>query len=381
MRREDLDELQKPYSEGTSETEDTRLCSRLGLCLPNVELLRRRVFDDLNPNVFGVGWWEPHLPTRQRILLADYLYSVVSGVTTNLIEAKLHLLEALDAWEALDRWYSNSIARDAVSAQISVKLPRRNSPRDALLEPMAVLHVVGFFRAINSALDCLGGSIVGVGAVPCPIVMVGLKTARSQLTAFAKSKTPTGKGRQLLQDLEQSIGSAETAAGPAGWLSWTSSFRNMVVHRGRRIGYFMLQPKQPLLLDGSGELVLRADSIPILPVEPRWTDVDALRGSRPQFLSEPAQVTLQGALQSTASFVERVAIALAGIWDQRRREPGVLPQPNEQWPNASLQPSAGFDGFRPGSTNPTFTQITANPSEVARFRAAALDDAHRHVWV
>ena len=47
-------------------------------------------------------------------------------------------------------------------------------------------------------------------------------------------------------------------AGPAGWFDWLLNFRNMLVHRGRRLEIGQFLPREPVLLDGRGQPVLRA---------------------------------------------------------------------------------------------------------------------------
>ena len=76
----------------------------------------------------------------------------------------------------------------------SVKMPERNKPADDLPHLMAALHIAGFFRAVGSALDCLGGAIIGVLALPASILKADIDKAMSSLD---RVKNPVTDGERV----------------------------------------------------------------------------------------------------------------------------------------------------------------------------------------
>ena len=69
---------------------------------------------------------------------------------------------------------------------------------------------------------------------------------------------------QFASQLEAGI----PAVGPQGWLDWTLDFRNMLVHRGRRIELCQYLPITPVLLGADGQPVPRARRVAHLPRDP-----------------------------------------------------------------------------------------------------------------
>lgn len=171
MLRDDLDRLSVNY-EDRDDHPDEWLRDRLGVACPQSQELCREILADLDPKAFGIGWWAPHPGTARRILISDCLYQALSSVTSNLVEAKLHLLELRD-------WYDrqNQVMADAIVVDYSTDSPRVRHPRpasaiDQLPGYMSTLHVVGCLRALNSVLDCLAAAVVGVAAFPLNIQTV-----------------------------------------------------------------------------------------------------------------------------------------------------------------------------------------------------------------
>jgi hypothetical protein len=91
MRREDIEKLGVPYPE--SGVLDERFGNALGVTPSAVRELQREVFGDFDEKVGGVGWWAPHPGTSRRILISDHLLQCIASIETNLVEARLHLLE------------------------------------------------------------------------------------------------------------------------------------------------------------------------------------------------------------------------------------------------------------------------------------------------
>ena len=92
MRRDDLERLRaSALNPGDLDVEFSKV---LGVDAPGVVCLYNEIFNDLDENIYGVGWWAPHPGTTRRILISHYLLECTKSIGTNLIEAALHLLEA-----------------------------------------------------------------------------------------------------------------------------------------------------------------------------------------------------------------------------------------------------------------------------------------------
>ena len=171
--------------------------------------------------------------------------------------------------------------------------------------------------------------------------------------------------------------------GPAGWLDWTLQFRNMLVHRGRRIHFGQFVPRTPVLYGADGQPVPRVRVVTHLPRDPSRSDVevflDADQLSAP-VLTEDAEQTLRGIFAVTHSLIEAVADELLDFWVWRQRHPDALPQPAKQWPKGVSTASTGFRGYAPGSFKYTPSMMMTHPVVVRRLRAAALDDSARPQW-
>jgi len=111
MRGEDLEKLQSPFREG--EDLDQGFARAVKVHIPAIASLHKEILDDLDDRVFGVGWWKSHLDTNRRILIADHLISCVHSVQINLIEASLHLLEAVDYWDQESNFLADTISIEA----------------------------------------------------------------------------------------------------------------------------------------------------------------------------------------------------------------------------------------------------------------------------
>jgi hypothetical protein len=182
---------------------------------------------------------------------------------------------------------------------------------------------------------------------------------------------------QLAAQLEAAI----SAAGPPGWLGWTLDFRNMLVHRGRRIELGQYLPITPVLLGADGQPVPRARRIAHLPRDPGRSDVEVFLGTPwNTVLHEEGQRTLQGLMNSASQLVETMATHLMDLWRWRRSHPAHLRQPAEQWKDGPSTHSTGFDGYAPGSLKLSPGMGMMHPTTARRFHAAALDDAARPQW-
>jgi hypothetical protein len=373
MRQRDLERLRRPYAESDPD-QDRRFARALNIEAPSILSLHSEVLNDFDDRVFGVGWWAPHPGASRRILISDHLVQCIHSVQKNLTEARLHFLEVAEFWERESDLFADAIRIER--QRIMVVAPPRPTAWDDLPEAMSDLHTAGFFRAIAGALDCLGAAIVGIAALPINILRADLREARR---AFNRIPA-TGDGPQLQRALAQGIEAAEAAAGPNGWLSWTTDFRNMLIHRGRRLQLWQLRPKSTVIYDFQGRRILRSEAIQQLPADPGRSDIEVLVADRSPVLTEEAPRTLEGVLVSAREFIEATAVILLDGWRQRRTNPEILQQPREQWPDGSSSESTGFMGYAPGTLPYDPRLFHSHVTLAQRMRAAALDDSQRPAW-
>lgn len=376
MRREDNEKLQQPYSAATPI--DDRFAEALGVKLPALRELHREVFADFDETVHGIGWWAPHPGTSRRILISDHLLMCIASIETNIIEARLHLLELGDFNEQEDAIIAHAVTRDR-EGRPSVKMPERYKPADDLPHHMAALHIAGFFRAVGSALDCLGAAIVGVLALPTSILKTDMLTA---IGAFKKLKPPATDATKLRATFGAKLAQLIASAGPPGWLGWATDYRNMLVHRGRRLQLALLQPRGSPLDMPDGSRAMLACSVLQLAGDPDLSDIEALHLTKTTapVLTEDATTTLEGVMASTLELSEQTAAALVEIWGRRRTEPLLLVQPKEQWPRGCSSASRGFAGYKPGTLPFNIDWLVSNPMFVERLKVAALDTGARKKW-
>ena len=369
MRTADLENLRRPFMAG----DDPELAFPLaiGVNVPEVEALYREIFNDLDETNFGVGWWAPHPGTSRRILISHYLLECVRGIRQNLTEAGLHLLEAVDNWDRESDFLADCVSVEP-NRRVSVSVPPRRCPKDDLARRLATLHAVGFFRAVVGALDCLGASIVGVLALPKNIQYADFKITRE---ALRNATHPIQL--DFLVKLDQTI----LDAGPLGWVEWVTDFRNMVIHRGRRVHINQVIPRQPSLLGPTGRVIPRAMTAEHLPSDPCRSQIEAfLDNARTLVLTEHAESTMRGTLDSSVVVVRKLCAELVTAWKTRRGTPTLLNQPRANWAGSYPSRSTQFDGCRPG-TLPFDPAMWVSHRDIERqFKSAALSDDLRHLW-
>jgi len=118
-----------------------------------------------------------------------------------------------------------------------------------------------------------------------------------------------------------------------------------------------------------------------LPRDPGRSDVEMfLDAAREPVLTESAAMTLLGVLESTLRLIGEGGPLLLDVWRTRRGNPGLLPQPREQWPAGPSTATAGFEGYAPGSMPYDPTQLRSDSTLVRRMMAASLGDAARGAW-
>ncbi len=367
MRTLDLQSLQQRYPEGTNPTEFDAL-KALGIELPGWATLEEQIYNDLVETVpYGIGWWTPEPGTKRRILISDQLYACAISVTQNMTESALHWLEFQDASERDRNSYLDSVR--IANGRLTDADRRPADPHEQLIPAIAGIHRVGLVRALASALDCLAGVIIGVAALPVNILRADFQRTRRALADPSLTQTQ--------KDFASNLDGKIVAAGPTGWLDWTLDYRNMVVHRGRRLELGQRIPGRVYKPDG----VPSARRVTQIPRDPARSEVQVFLDS-PQALSltEEEEATLSGLLDSTTSLLEATARDLFKLWRWRKQNPTALPQRKEQWEEPSKAATA-FNGYAPG-THPldASAAMVLHPTLKRRFGAASLLDPDRANW-
>lgn len=377
MRASDTARLSQPY-EGDPNSPGPGPAKALGVDTLTWSQLETIILDDLSTGPpYGIGWWAPAPGTSRRILISDQLYACTHSTSDNLIEAALHWLEFLDFAERESDRLAYAVTLE--NGEFVVKVPRRQNPLEDVALQFLRLHVAGMVRALAGALDCMAGSIIGVVAVRTRILRADFGVVRSARRKIAEKPATEGEIAQaaFAKELESLIASN----GADGWLDWALAFRNVLVHRGRRIEIGQFVPRQPMLYGPDGKPVPRVRVVTQLPRDPGRSDVEVfLQPTDSPVLTEDAEQTLGGLLKSTTALVEAVAAELLDFWKWRKANPDKLPQPIAQWPNGVSAEASSFAGYAPGSFQYSPSMMTTHPVVVQRMRAAALDDKARPQW-
>lgn len=369
MRQEDISNLNKPYTT-SEENMDSRFYSSIGADIPSARKLLKEIFHDLDTKSFGISWWK-NMPNEERILISDYLYQCADGIEKNLAEAKLHYLEWLDAREK----HNDKIANigKMINNKVEVKMPSSNKPIDDLPNKLEDMHICGFFQSIGSSLDCIGAVIIGVLGLSKSIRKADIQIARNHLKELSTVSTTPKEQINFYSFLESSI----TDSGPEDWLEWAIQYRNMFIHRGRRIMHNQLLPCDIVLYDSHNQRILRMTSTQHLALHPAKSDVEALIKEQ-SILNEDADITLKGIFNSCKELEERICEHLVVIWQERRNNKLIIEQPSSQW-DTKIRPCK-FSGYKSDSTPIKTTKLIVNPIIGVRIRSASLDDTNRSLW-
>ncbi len=252
---------------------------------------------------------------------------------------------------------------------------------ESLYPDVIRLHEVGVVRALSGAMDCVAGALIGVLAIPLNILRADLGRARQHFADLRKSGASTD-GQQFQLEFGSRFESLIAEAGPAGWLEWLLAYRNMLVHRGRRIEIGQFVPREPRLFGADGRVIPRVKVVRHAPREPLRSDMDVLRQPElPPVLTEDAQQTLQGLVASVCFLVDALGAELLTAWEHRKARPELLAQPQSQWPDADpKKPTVPFLGYSPGSFAYLPGQLMGHPVSWRRLEAAALFDHQRTQW-
>jgi hypothetical protein len=359
MLGKDVVQLSEPYPP-TMRPEGPplhRLAGPLGLNLAKSVSLGDEICGDLDSTVCGIGWWKayPDLNRQTRILLSDYLVACARAVPDNLVEARVERLELDHAVEDFRRWMSRGVN---VGQRSTVEAPQ--SPYEELSNYKVRTHLAGALRAWGSALDCIGGCIIGVAGLPSNLVRADLGTALGSLG----KQSP---GNQLLTQLQTDLEQAEANAGPPGWRGWLLGMRHTDVHRGRRT----------VTWSGNSDGNEVKDFTLRLPIQPNLTEVDAIvqaGGVLAATFTAPSAEMLNELSKTVDTYVSDACGILTELWRNRRTSPGLLPQSSEQWkqPSGLITPAVfrGFPNLLPPASQ--LTSLGVSTEGERRLRAAAL---------
>lgn len=368
MRSDDLKPLEAEFTEAELVDWQGAVLDRLGARSSNVDRLCEEVLADLDTVNLGISWWGG-TSAKRRILVSDQLVVSARGIWENIRDARLHHLEAQDAWARFAAGFA--AAGPGPEPQIVLRTPK--APVDTLPQAFADLHLAGFFRAVGSALDCLAATCVGVVGLPVRILTADFTAVRRYLSRAMAGPVPSV--RTFSEWLETAI--SET--GPSGWVDWTLQMRNMLVHRGRRLQLVLASAVAPTLVIPTGERI-RLNHL--LPKDPGRQQIEVMRdagGPLKSELREHADDTLTGVFRSVLRFCDLTASELLDRWKLRRAS-ADSPQPLEaQWPDLRPSPSSGFPGYDPNVAVPPGS-IRLGPSDTKRLLAAAVMDDRRHLW-
>lgn len=347
---------------------------------PSASKMATEIYLDLDPEGHGISWWVGYkeFGEKRRIFVGDYLWQTAVSISTNLAEARLHILYLQEALEKSQEQVKRTI-KVAPDGQTLTALPTKNTVRDELPSRLVGLHTAGLFRAMGSVLDCLAALMIGVVGIPTNVKRADFSRLLKRIDSIVD--TSKLKAGDEIFDFRQKLNEILLKSGPENWLSWIASYRNVIVHRARRTEFIMLLGKHSGIITPNGHPVVTASEIPLLVKDPENTDVEGwVKFSEGTLLSEKSMDTLQGSFQSVRNFCEEISTELLVIWKRRRENPNLIVQPNQQWEVSDSSGSWFFKGFNSGSIALSADEIRSNGSTVHRMRSAAVDDKNFKKW-
>jgi hypothetical protein len=359
---DDMTPLSAPFTGDEQEVGNRyAVLARWGWVLDDLGTLEHELRDNLDQRYLGfAAWRDQAIGEQRRILISDHLLDAVGDVSTNLVEAKVHLssFREISHEEASKvRW------RPDLGGGFAPIMGR--SPEETVRSAERGMHLAGLLRAVGSTLDCLGGAVIGLGALP-----VDLKKRADWNSARNALRKADKRTRELL-DLDALVESA----GPPGWSDWTLAMRNLYVHRPRPM---QMSYVRPIYKASTGPRIVN-----YLPRTPADSFVESFvrSGSYAQtLLPEDATTTMTHVTTSVVEVAAALSTRLLQLWRDRLAG-DWLEQPAMQWGRPSATP--GFDGYVKDEPFPRERGIglMLNPVGVLRINAAALNDkARRRTW-
>jgi hypothetical protein len=261
-----------------------------------------------------------------------------------------------------------------------MKSPPRKRPIDDLIGARINIHMNGVFCAAGSVMDCLASIVVGVTALEENILRADWAALITR--ALKSLQESQDEGRKLQLGVRDEI-ERLFASGASDWDQWSNDYRNMLVHRGKRTSLSWLK-REAHLVDAKGNPIVRAVPVQLLCTDPELSEIEAftLQDKVMFVFNENAQVTITGLVRDVEALVEGVAQHLVSVWERRRANPQLLPQPvQRQWPKVRRRKRRSFAGYKPGETPFEMQALTVNPRYLDRLKAAAVSaDVGDRVW-
>lgn len=240
---------------------------------------------------------------------------------------------------------------------------------------MLELHMAGFFRAVGSAIDCVGGAIVGVLGLKDRLLKSDFgRTASALQRATGGSQQPPPL---LLAEFRDFLHRVDEESGPSGWREWATQMRNMLVHRGRRTHMFATDVDPAAVLSPAGTPFVRLRPRWYLPRSPALSEVEEMvtaGGAQGLTIRVEHAKAMAAVMGGVVAFAERICKRLSEVWQTRRENPSLIVQPAEQW---GKFPSAACPGFGLNGAGFDAGGAITSPEIALRISAAAVDDARR----
>lgn len=373
MKPQEATRLREPYPSDNRLSPEDSWAKALGVDLPGLRALYAAIGADLDLRCFGIGWWHNHLDPKRRILISDYLHQTVRSVQINLVEARLHQLEIEDLVESSGA--RTRLIADANNRPVVAHAPAKCA-LDDLQVPLLDMHVAGFFRAIGSTLDCLASAAIGTAGLRVGILKADLGSLRRELSRLEKEGDPDSVAKTLR--VKWPLALSET--GDAEWVDWALGFRNTLVHRARRMIYTTLRPTSIVWI-GPDSPVAQTEALHMLPSQPHMSEIDSFRdATSTPVLTEDLGTTIRNISNHCIALAAQGGSLLHELWMWRRVHPERIRQPSEQWPRSERPAPSVFGGFWPDTLKYDPGAFFVDPTTVRRMEAAALTDAHRHLW-
>ncbi len=119
---------------------------------------------------------------------------------------------------------------------------------------------------------------------------------------------------------------------------------------------------------------------------PGYTDAEAIARDgllAKTFLLEDASVTMNGLMETAHGVAHATAVAAVELWDQRRQDPDLVPQPERQWPKLGDVSALRFKGCKPTRLPPIVKgsqSLYVTPDWIRRINSAKLAGDHETQW-
>ncbi|WP_156023160.1 hypothetical protein [Terracoccus sp. 273MFTsu3.1] len=341
----------------------------------------RLVFDDLDEQRGGVGWWHEMLDWKRIVLLSDYLLQSIDGSVTSLARASYAAVEHRGIQNAMDYEIVKKIRAGLMPYPDQTPTERKQQLRREMTIEQVLYHLC-------QCLDRLAAAVLIVGAVNVRnVVKADWSTVEnvletpdgpkpgSGLRAASKAPLmPTGTPGRALQDALLEPVRDTNLFGPRDWLPWMRETRNAATHRADSTKMLLLKG-QP----GSPEGLHRG-----LPRVPKLSDVETFvhaptsgRALEKVVLAKGTPATLEGLTESTASLAAALADSMAECWLNWKASPPSLTAPGQQWRVIEPPPPLHFEGYGP-NVNVLLgpgAEVRVHPSTGKRLRAALILDA------